>query len=69
MKAIVLKSTEMDMDKCAQMICDREVELWQDENVRKHVLASIEKPVTEEKIRVYMFNLAFYTLYMPIDKR
>ncbi len=59
----------MNEESVLKMICDRAAEMWQDIEVRNHVLQSIEKPVTEEKIKKYMYNLAFYTLYVPVENR
>lgn len=59
----------MNTDKCIKMICKRAAEMWESPDIRKHVFEAIEKPITEEKIQEYMYNLALYTLYVPQDKR
>lgn len=56
-------------DECAKMVCDRSAEMWNDPYIREHVLKAIEKPITEEKIQEYMYKLAFYTLYTPVEER
>ena len=59
----------MRIDECAKMVCYRAAEMWENPEIKDHVLKTIEKPITKEKIQEYMYNLAFYTLYMPVEER
>lgn len=63
---------EMTLDEAARKINDRCAEMWKNPEVRKSVIKNImaeNPPVTEEKIKDYMFWAALYTLYYSVEER
>ena len=63
---------EMTLNEAAKTINDRCAEMWKNPEVRKSVIKNImaeNPPVTEEKIKDYMFWAALYTLYYSVEER